>query len=70
LNIANGLFNWGAWPYGANDALNVVDASYYLDFAKGMPYMMPVCIDTHHYRSSINRLPRTHSPATSVNRLD
>ncbi|KAH9206181.1 putative extracellular alpha-1,3-glucanase/mutanase [Leptodontidium sp. 2 PMI_412] len=41
LGVADGLFSWAAWPYGAADMTNTVDASY-LDFLGGKPYMMPV----------------------------
>lgn len=39
--VVDGLFNWGAWPEGANDMDTDVDASYNL-FLDGKPYMMPV----------------------------
>ncbi|KAL1865122.1 Glucan endo-1,3-alpha-glucosidase agn1 [Paecilomyces lecythidis] len=39
--VVDGLFNWGAWPEGANDMDTDIDASYQL-FLDGKPYMMPV----------------------------
>ncbi|KAF3360637.1 hypothetical protein VdG1_01597 [Verticillium dahliae VDG1] len=41
LGVADGLFSWAAWAEGPNRKNTEVDASY-LDFMKGMPYMMPV----------------------------
>ncbi|KAI8158327.1 Mutanase [Colletotrichum sp. SAR 10_70] len=44
--VADGLFNWAAWPWGANDMDTYVDASYFQylkpDGSGGKPYMMPV----------------------------
>ncbi|KAJ6029918.1 carbohydrate-binding module family 24 protein [Penicillium canescens] len=39
--IADGLFNWAAWPYGPSDMDTYTDASYQ-QFLDGKPYMMPV----------------------------
>ncbi|PVH71458.1 carbohydrate-binding module family 24 protein, partial [Cadophora sp. DSE1049] len=39
--VVDGLFNWAAWPYGADDMFTVIDASY-VNFLKSKPYMMPV----------------------------
>lgn len=44
--VADGLFNWAAWPWGANDMDTYVDASYF-QYLKpegkvAKPYMMPV----------------------------
>lgn len=39
--VTDGLFNWAAWPVGAQDMNTYVDASYG-DYLKGKPYMMPV----------------------------
>lgn len=41
--VADGLFNWAAWPWGNQDMDTYTDASYrmYLDQAGGKPYMMP-----------------------------
>ncbi|KAM0332543.1 hypothetical protein ACHAQA_002827 [Verticillium albo-atrum] len=41
LGVADGLFSWAGWAEGPNRKNTEVDASY-LDFMKGMPYMMPV----------------------------
>jgi hypothetical protein len=41
IGIADGLFNWAAWPWGPQDMNTYVDASY-LQFLNDMPYMMPV----------------------------
>jgi hypothetical protein len=41
LGVADGLFNWAAWPVGPSDMNTYVDASY-LQFLGGKPYMMPV----------------------------
>ncbi|KAK4107593.1 carbohydrate-binding module family 24 protein [Canariomyces notabilis] len=38
--VADGLFNWAAWPWGDQDMNTYVDASYKL-FLNGKPYMMP-----------------------------
>ncbi|KAF4875177.1 Mutanase [Colletotrichum siamense] len=44
--VADGLFNWAAWPWGAKDMDTYVDASYFQylkpDGSGGKPYMMPV----------------------------
>lgn len=39
--VADGLFNWAAWPWGTQDMDTYVDASYY-HYLSGKPYMMPV----------------------------
>lgn len=39
--VANGLFNWAAWPTGQLNTTTYVDASYRLAL-NGKPYMMPV----------------------------
>ncbi|KAH6842747.1 mutanase [Chaetomium sp. MPI-CAGE-AT-0009] len=39
--VADGLFSWAAWPYGANNMTTYVDASY-LQALGSKPYMMPV----------------------------
>ncbi|GIJ86888.1 hypothetical protein Asppvi_005786 [Aspergillus pseudoviridinutans] len=39
--VANGLFNWGAWPWGNTDMDTYVDASY-LEFLGDNTYMMPI----------------------------
>lgn len=41
--VADGLFNWAAWPWGDLDMNTYTDASYwmYLGQAGGKPYMMP-----------------------------
>ncbi|KAJ5767255.1 uncharacterized protein N7511_004871 [Penicillium nucicola] len=39
--VADGLFNWAAWPTGNTDMNTYVDASY-IDFLEGKPYMMPI----------------------------
>ncbi|CAG8920185.1 unnamed protein product [Penicillium salamii] len=39
--IADGLFNWAAWPYGPSDMDTYTDASYQ-QFLDGKAYMMPV----------------------------
>jgi hypothetical protein len=41
LGVADGLFNWAAWPVGPSDMNTYVDASY-VQFLQGKPYMMPV----------------------------
>lgn len=41
LGVADGLFNWAAWPEGPNNMYTTIDDSYY-DFLNGLPYMMPV----------------------------
>ncbi|GKT74274.1 alpha-glucanase [Colletotrichum tofieldiae] len=38
--VADGLFNWAAWPWGDQDMDTYVDASY-KDYLGGKPYMMP-----------------------------
>ncbi|KAK7447955.1 hypothetical protein Landi51_06758 [Colletotrichum acutatum] len=40
-NVADGLFNWAAWPWGPRDMDTYVDASYFQYLGK-KPYMMPV----------------------------
>lgn len=41
--VADGLFNWAAWPWGTQDMDTYVDASYFLYLEPGnKPYMMPV----------------------------
>ncbi|OBR10453.1 mutanase [Colletotrichum higginsianum IMI 349063] len=39
--VADGLFNWAAWPWGAQDMDTYVDASY-VHYLNKKPYMMPV----------------------------
>ena len=39
--VADGLFSWAAWPWGAQDMNTYVDASYFQYLGK-KPYMMPV----------------------------
>ncbi|KAK2035409.1 putative extracellular alpha-1,3-glucanase/mutanase [Colletotrichum zoysiae] len=39
--VADGLFNWAAWPWGPQDMDTYVDASY-LQYLDKKPYMMPV----------------------------
>ncbi|KAK1995692.1 hypothetical protein LX36DRAFT_639338, partial [Colletotrichum falcatum] len=39
--VADGLFNWAAWPWGPQDMDTYVDASYFQYLGK-KPYMMPV----------------------------
>ncbi|KAI8314378.1 Mutanase [Colletotrichum sp. SAR11_240] len=43
--VADGLFNWAAWPWGNTDMDTYVDASYYqylrVDEDTSKPYMMP-----------------------------
>ncbi|EAA30893.3 carbohydrate-binding module family 24 protein [Neurospora crassa] len=39
--VADGLFNWAAWPWGPQDMDTYTDASY-LQYLNGKPYMMPV----------------------------
>jgi hypothetical protein len=41
LGVADGLFNWAAWPVGKRKMNTFVDASY-LQFLNGKTYMMPV----------------------------
>ncbi|KAH8666486.1 glycosyl hydrolase family 71-domain-containing protein, partial [Xylariales sp. PMI_506] len=50
-NVVDGLFNWGAWPWGPNDINTYTNASYYQYMGKnisgpdpgvGLAYMMPV----------------------------
>lgn len=40
--VADGLFSWAAWPWGANDMDTYVDASYFQYLNRTKPYMMPV----------------------------
>ncbi|GKT50966.1 mutanase Pc12g07500 [Colletotrichum spaethianum] len=39
--VADGLFNWAAWPYGQRNMTTYIDASYN-QLLGGKPYMMPV----------------------------
>ncbi|KAK1985565.1 mutanase [Colletotrichum cereale] len=39
--VADGLFSWASWPWGAHDMETYVDASY-IEALDGKPYMMPV----------------------------
>ncbi|KAK1971059.1 hypothetical protein LY78DRAFT_699556 [Colletotrichum sublineola] len=39
--VADGLFNWAAWPYGQRNMTTYIDASYN-QMLGGKPYMMPV----------------------------
>ncbi|KUI72307.1 hypothetical protein VM1G_07944 [Cytospora mali] len=39
--VADALFSWAAWPWGAQDMNTFVDASY-ISYLSGKPYMMPV----------------------------
>ncbi|KAF6805710.1 mutanase [Colletotrichum musicola] len=39
--VADGLFSWAGWPWGAQDMDTYVDASY-IEALNGKPYMMPV----------------------------
>ncbi|KXH67234.1 mutanase [Colletotrichum salicis] len=39
--VADGLFNWAAWPWGPQDMDTYVDASY-IGYLDKKPYMMPV----------------------------
>lgn len=39
--VADGLFNWGAWPWGPQPMDTYIDASY-TNYLNGKPYMMPV----------------------------
>lgn len=39
--VADGLFNWAAWPWGPQDMDTYIDASY-TEYLNGKPYMMPV----------------------------
>ncbi|KAI8197977.1 Mutanase, partial [Colletotrichum sp. SAR 10_65] len=39
--VADGLFNWAAWPYGERNMTTYIDASYH-QLLGGKPYMMPV----------------------------
>lgn len=39
--VADGLFNWAAWPWGGQDMDTYTDASY-VQYLNGKPYMMPV----------------------------
>ncbi|KAK1990526.1 hypothetical protein LX36DRAFT_592420 [Colletotrichum falcatum] len=40
--VADGLFNWAAWPWGDHDMDTYVDASYDMYLGPNKPYMMPV----------------------------
>ncbi|KAL2292152.1 hypothetical protein FJTKL_10796 [Diaporthe vaccinii] len=40
--VADGLFNWAAWPWGSRDMETYVDASYFEYLDRKKPYMMPV----------------------------
>lgn len=39
--VADGLFSWAAWPWGAQDMDTYTDASY-LQYLNGKSYMMPI----------------------------
>jgi GH18 family chitinase len=39
--VADGLFNWAAWPYGERNMTTYIDASYHM-LLGSKPYMMPV----------------------------
>ncbi|TQN70327.1 Glucan endo-1,3-alpha-glucosidase agn1 [Colletotrichum shisoi] len=39
--VADGLFSWAGWPWGAQDMETYVDASY-MEAPGGKPHMMPV----------------------------
>jgi hypothetical protein len=41
LGPADGLLNWGAWPWGPQEMNTYVDAAY-LQYLDGLPYLMPV----------------------------
>ncbi|EXF84119.1 hypothetical protein CFIO01_05622 [Colletotrichum fioriniae PJ7] len=40
-NVADGLFNWAAWPWGPRDMDTYVNASYF-QYLDKRPYVMPV----------------------------